>query len=197
MVVKRKNTWISIGMIYACSVIGVGFASGNEIIHFFTSYGMSGFYGILTASAIFSFVGFLLVNMCFRTGSYQLSDCYKATGGPFFASFAGLVGTLFSFCLFVLMLSAWTKILDEIHAIPVYLRYIIYVILFVFYCVFDIQNKPLAGWMRLLILSGTGTVLFTIVSGQLIHTFSYLVTGYRSWFLSAILYIGYNSFVSA
>ena len=103
MVVKRKNTWISIGMIYACSVIGVGFASGNEIIHFFTSYGMSGFYGILTASAIFSFVGFLLVNMCFRTGSYQLSDCYKATGGPFFASFAGLVGTLFSFCLFFIV----------------------------------------------------------------------------------------------
>lgn len=195
---SRKNTAVSIGMIYACSVVGVGFASGNELLHFFTSYGMSGFYGILIASFLYSFLGYLIVRIAFKTGTFQLAYCYEAVGGPLFASFARWSGSAFCFCLFVLMLSAWTMVLDEVTSIPHWYRYMAYVILFLIYCLLDIQNKPLAGWMRFMILAGTGVVLFTVMLGRLSHVFSaYGITGCRSWLLSAALYIGYNSFVSA
>jgi uncharacterized membrane protein YkvI len=196
---RRKNlTGAAIGLIYACSVMGVGFASGNEVLHFFTSYGMKGFYGIVAASVLYSFFGYAVVRTVYKTGADRLIDLYKAAGGQYFAGFANVTGTLFSFCLFVLMLSAWTKIWNEIVFVPPLYAYALYVLLFYLYCIFDIQSKPFAGWMRLLMLCGTGTVLFAIVAGRLIKVFSaYFVQGFGSWFLSAVFYVGYNSFVSA
>jgi uncharacterized membrane protein YkvI len=96
---RRKNlTGAAIGLIYACSVMGVGFASGNEILHFFTSYGMKGFYGIVAASVLYSFFGYAVVRTVYKTGADRLIDLYKAAGGQYFAGFAHVTGTLFSFC---------------------------------------------------------------------------------------------------
>ena len=157
---RRKNlTGAAIGLIYACSVMGVGFASGNEVLHFFTSYGMKGFYGIVAASVLYSFFGYAVVRTVYKTGADRLIDLYKAAGGQYFAGFAHVTGTLFSFCLFVLMLSAWTKIWNEIVFVPPLYAYALYVLLFYLYCIFDIQSKPFAGWMRLLMLCGTNGIV--------------------------------------
>ncbi len=193
-----KKSAIKIGMIYACSVIGVGFASGNEVLNFFSAYGFNGFAGILVSSFVFSVFGYMIVDISFKTGLYNMSKCYRYICGPAFSSFANIVGICFYFSLFFLMLSAWSTVLDEYFKLPVLFEYSIFIILFFLYNIFDLQRKSISSFIRVIILAGTAMVLSYIVFMRLIDVFStFGVIKYNLWYVSALMYVGYNSFVSS
>ncbi|MDR5658893.1 hypothetical protein RH915_05265 [Serpentinicella sp. ANB-PHB4] len=54
---KRINSIIALASIYIGTVIGAGFASGQEIIRFFGRYGYRGIFGVFVAMTLFSFIG--------------------------------------------------------------------------------------------------------------------------------------------
>ncbi len=57
---------IRIGAIYAGTVMGAGFASGQEIVQFFVSFGRAGFAGILLATVLFAWLGCRLLELGHR-----------------------------------------------------------------------------------------------------------------------------------
>ncbi|WZL73128.1 hypothetical protein QBE52_19120 [Clostridiaceae bacterium 35-E11] len=60
----RKNKALKVACVYIGTVIGAGFASGQEIVQFFTVYGIKGVYGIGMASLLFSLMGaFILLKV--------------------------------------------------------------------------------------------------------------------------------------
>ena len=58
---------LQIGGAYVGIIVGAGFASGQEIVLYFTSYGFKGIYGALLAM-----VGFSIVGMCVAQVSSKL-----------------------------------------------------------------------------------------------------------------------------
>lgn len=51
------NNSVRIGLTYAGTVIGAGFASGQELLQFFASYGWFGLLGVCVATILFTVFG--------------------------------------------------------------------------------------------------------------------------------------------
>lgn len=80
---KQKNiSAYHIAAAYTGTVVGAGFASGQEIMQFFAAYGLAGFRGILLASLLFMLYGYLLLNLgsFYNARSHQTVIKYILSG---------------------------------------------------------------------------------------------------------------------
>lgn len=70
---SRWSGIFQIAAVYIGTVVGAGFATGKEIVEFFTRYGFYGFIGILIAGYIFIFIGtkIMLISARIRASSYE------------------------------------------------------------------------------------------------------------------------------
>ena len=70
---SRWSRIFQIAAVYVGTVVGAGFATGKEIVEFFTQYGLYGFFGILIAGYLFIFTGtkIMLVSAHIQAASYE------------------------------------------------------------------------------------------------------------------------------
>jgi uncharacterized membrane protein YkvI len=70
---SRAGLLIKVMTVYAGTVIGAGFASGQEIMQFFISFGVYGLWGVGLATVLFVYLGLLIMFLATRlqTSNYQ------------------------------------------------------------------------------------------------------------------------------
>jgi uncharacterized membrane protein YkvI len=75
---SRWSGIFQIAAVYVGTVVGAGFATGKEIVEFFTRYGFYGFIGILIAGYIFIFTGtkIMLISTRIKASSYEEFNQY-------------------------------------------------------------------------------------------------------------------------
>ncbi|MBB6218525.1 putative membrane protein YkvI [Anaerosolibacter carboniphilus] len=100
---KNRNI-IKIASIYIGTVIGAGFASGQEIMEFFTKYGIWGFYGIGIASVLFGLIGSLILLKVHKLRLTSFEDLLQVTMGA-------RLGKSIKSILFLLLLSGYCVML--------------------------------------------------------------------------------------
>ncbi|WFD11063.1 hypothetical protein [Tepidibacter hydrothermalis] len=57
----KNNSYIKIASIYVGTIIGAGFASGQEIMNFFGKFGVNGLIGIIIATTLFCLIGSIIL----------------------------------------------------------------------------------------------------------------------------------------
>ena len=67
------NNILRIGSAFIGVIVGAGFASGQEILQYFTSFGILGIFGAILSTALFSCIGMVLVWL----GSYTQTNSHK------------------------------------------------------------------------------------------------------------------------
>lgn len=102
---------------YVATIIGSGFATGQEILQFFSYYGISGIIGIFIAMFLFSFLGIEFLN---RGRIVKPKDTMKM----FTLYFGKTLGTLleyfvpiFFFAVFVVMISGAGDTISEYYGL--------------------------------------------------------------------------------
>ena len=74
-----------IAMAYMSVVVGGGFASGREVVEFFTGYGVWGIGGSIVSAFLFAFVGMQIAQISARmqakSHNQVLSRLFGTTGG--------------------------------------------------------------------------------------------------------------------
>lgn len=99
---KKGFGGFGIAMTYVGTVIGAGFASGQELFQFFGAFGIYGIVGTIIAGALFSFLGVV----CMLTAKNLNAGEYEKVVSPNNALVKGafnLVITFFSFGVMVIM----------------------------------------------------------------------------------------------
>lgn len=100
---ETMNKSIQIASAFVGLVVGAGFASGQEILQYFTSFGSKGIFGAFVAALAFAFLGSLLAQL----GSQLQTDSHKAVmyhiGGRYFGTILDVLITLFLFGFAVVM----------------------------------------------------------------------------------------------
>lgn len=92
----NKHSW-QIALAYMSVVIGGGFASGNEVLQFFTGYGLAGIAGSVVSALLFAFLGMHIA----RISSIMQADSHKQVLYSLFGRQAGLiVDVVLSFFLY-------------------------------------------------------------------------------------------------
>ena len=188
---------VKVACIYATSIIGAGFASGQEIMQFFSAYRSGGFYGILLAGTLFAAVGaFVLDRIC--------TDRIRNFEEFLFPVFGWGVGwiieaavTLFMLCMFCIMLAGSGHVISDRLGIPFnYAALIMGAICTVFILsnikgIVTLSTVTTPVLIAGIVLAGTYIIIFNSVETAAITGYIKHLTG--NWFFSSLLYVSYNS----
>lgn len=99
-------------------VVGAGFASGQEIMQFFTSFGMSGMTGVVVSSLFFIFLAMALATLGQHFHSTSHKDVIHAICGKVLGTFVDALITFFMFAITVVMLAGGGALLEQLAGIP-------------------------------------------------------------------------------
>ncbi|AST00150.1 membrane protein [Geobacillus sp. T6] len=92
----KRHEWSEawqIAAVYVGTVIGAGFATGREIIEFFTRYGMAGTIGVAVSGVLFTWGGARLMVMARRIGAASYDELNRYLFGRMLSPFVTLVMT--------------------------------------------------------------------------------------------------------
>lgn len=149
---KVSSTQINVFKVaatYIGTVVGAGFASGQEVLQFFSAYGLSGIFGIVFAALLFFFFGYtiLIIGKALNVTSYV--EVVRFTNGKFLGTIIDIIITIFLFGALAAMIAGAGAIFDQ-----------------------QFQLSPLWGTILMAIIS-----LLTVITGikGVINAISYVV----------------------
>lgn len=194
-----------IAMAYMSVVIGGGFASGREVIEFFTGYGAWGIGGSLVAAFLFAFVGMQIAQISSRmqakSHNQVLARLFGSTGGA-------LVDYLLIFFLFgvgVIMLAGagstfaqqfgWDTLTGSIvMALVVVLTLCLNLksIIYLISAVIPFLLLVILAVMAYAVFNGTFDVAAQDLHAEQFSVINLLGWEVPSWFMSGVLYAAFN-----
>lgn len=100
------------------TLIGSGFASGQEVIQFFTSYGVAGIIGSIIAIVLFAIVGAVFLNYGFTHKGDDDFSSFRHYCGKAIGTFLEWFTILFCFLVGIIMISGSGATLNQYFGIP-------------------------------------------------------------------------------
>ncbi len=191
---------LKVAFIYVTAIIGAGFASGQEIVQFFSVYYRVGFYGIILAGIMFSIIGCIVLNKVYTERIRNYDEFLFPVVGYYPGIIMETVVTLFMFTLFSVMTAGTINILTSKAGIP----FVISALLMAFaYSVFMIKGikaiASLSMFVTPVLIAGMLMAGFYIIAYQDTYVFNAIGLNRiltRNWLSSSILYVSYNSILS-
>lgn len=112
MVKSKMLSW-QVGAAYIGTVIGAGFASGQEIMQFFTKYGSVGILLLLLSGALFSLCGNAIFYLAKHFGTYDYNSFIIKICGPKLSLVYDCIITMFLFFGASIMFSGGGAVAQE------------------------------------------------------------------------------------
>lgn len=103
---------------YIGTVVGAGFASGQEVLQFFVHYGVSGYWGILLAAILFGFYGWMILVLGMKLGADSHLEVIYHSSGKILGRGIDYVITFFLFGAFTAMAAGAGAIFAEQFNLP-------------------------------------------------------------------------------
>ena len=196
---------LQIALAYMSVVIGGGFASGNEVLQFFTGYGLAGIAGSVVAAVLFAFLGMQIA----RISSVMQAGSHKQVLYILFGDKAGFVIDLvLSFFLYgvgvVMLAGAGSTLLQQFGLAPLYGSILMTVLVIATLClnVKGIVNliSAVMPFLLLMVVSITIYSIYTSTGTQeelslvsdSVPTITFLGAEVPHWALSGLLYASFN-----
>jgi uncharacterized membrane protein YkvI len=194
-----KNIF-KVASIYMATIIGAGFASGQEIMQFFSSYYEGGFYGIILAGILFAIIGYVVLDKvyCERIRNYE--EFLFPTVGWFLGWVMEILVTMFMISVFCIMIAGAGEIISDKLSIPYHLA--VLMVALICAMVFFTEIKGIINISSIitpmLIVGILGFGLYIIMSKEMaVFNFSGSISKItNNWFFSSLLYVSYNSITS-
>jgi len=191
---------VRVSCIYTASIIGAGFASGQEIMQFFSIYKTGGFYGIIFAGLLFSIVGCIVLEKVYNERIRNYEEFIFPTFGWFAGWLIEIAMTLFMLCLFCIMIAGSGDVLSDRLEIPFKYAALIMGFLSMLLILTNIK-----GIVTLSTFVTPVLIIGIVLAGGYIIVFgvneAFKITGFLTrlsgnWFISSLLYVSYNSILA-
>lgn len=196
---KQKITTFKVAAAYMGTIVGAGFASGQEVMQFFTFFGVSGLFALVVSTAMFVFFGLIILELGRRLEARSHQEVIRYAGGPWVGSAVDAVITFFLFGALTAMAAGSGAIFAQQFGLPYILGSLVMVAATVFTVLLGIQGviTAISIVVPFLLFAVIGISLATLVSSPLnlpnisqwARTASPPVP---LWPLSAIVYVSYN-----
>ena len=191
---------VKVACIYMATIIGAGFASGQEIVQFFSTYYKGGFYGIIMSGILFSFIGYVVLDKVYTERIRNYDELVFPMVGWVMGWIMEIVVTLFMLCLFCVMVAGMGSVVVE----KIHLPFNLAVTGVAFICML-VMLTDVKGIISLSTVITPIMVVGILITGIYIiiskDTSVFNVSGYlhrftENWFFSALTYVSYNSIMS-
>ena len=118
---KKAKSLLKIAAIYLGTVLGAGFASGQEHLLFFVRFSWRGFVGCLVAGFLFCFLGALILQHAYDLPQKTHKEYLKTIFGRKTAAIISLLTDVFLAVTFCIMLSgAGAFFKERLHVAPLW-----------------------------------------------------------------------------
>lgn len=200
MLTEEAKSIIKVASIYVTTIIGAGFASGQEIVQFFSTYHKGGFYGIILAGILFGVIGCIVLDKVYRERIRDYDEFLFPTVGWLMGWVMEVVVALFMVSVFCVMIAGMGNIFAVKLGFPFHWGIIAMTLICMIIILTDIKGVAMLSSIvaPILVIGITGMGLYIILyrdtsvfSGM--NCFGVLT---HNWFFSALLYVSYNSLMS-
>lgn len=188
---------------YVGTVVGAGFASGQETLRFFTAYGHLGLVGVAVSSALFCVYGILIMDLGRRLNARSHREVLHYACGPYLGRAMDVLITLFLGATLTVMVAGGGAVFAEQLGLPLFLGAV---------ATAGLAGLTILAGMRGILAANSLVVpMLTLavmgLSGASIQFHGLLPILFKtipwpflapvdSWFLASWLYVGYNLVLS-
>ncbi|MFZ5974837.1 MAG: hypothetical protein ACOYU3_05435 [Bacillota bacterium] len=187
-----------IAAVYIGTVVGAGFASGQEVLQFFNAFGREGILGCAVATALFFFFGYSILLLGRSLNARSHVDIVTFTNGRLIGTFIDLVITVFLFGGFAVMIAGAGAISEEqfhISSLWGTVTMALAAFLTVYTGTKGVLNANSIA-VPFLLVSVLFVFLYSLATNPIsdndIHTSAQLTGAAPNWITAAINYASYN-----
>lgn len=185
---------IQVAFVYVGTVVGAGFATGREIVEFFTKYGPAGSFGIAVAGVLFMVYGTKVMVISARIRAKSFEDFNRFLFGKWAGGLINAIMMLLLFSVTSVMLSGGGAIFKERLHLPAQVG--ILAISFLTILVMMRGVKGLVGVNMLVVPMLLLLSLTVTVSSFIRGDFSIMLNSGEAasfhWLRAAVCYVAYN-----
>ena len=199
---KRGVSTLKVAATYIGVIVGAGFATGQEVLQFFSRFGSLGLGGLILTTVLFIVFGHIIMDLGKELRARSHREILRYTGGRFIGTAIDWIINFFLFGALTAMIAGTGALfLEQFHLPPILGN--ILMALFTAVTVlsgFEGVINSISLIVPFLIAAVLGTTIFAIVrtppdlsATTPVTEGSALIT---NWALSAILYVSYNTVIS-
>ncbi|WP_424237802.1 hypothetical protein [Bhargavaea ginsengi] len=185
-------------------IVGAGFASGQEVLQYFTSFGLDGIFGAVLATALFAYLGMVLANI----GSRLKATSHKKAIYEISGRYLGIiVDAIIIFTLFgvgVVMIAGAGSTVNQQFGLPVFAGSLIMAILVTLAMMLKVDK--VIG-----VIASITPFLLIFIGIISVYSLATMDTSFAdlnpiaesqeksfpNWFISAVNYVSFNIAVGA
>ncbi len=203
--VKGKNvSTFQIAATYIGTVVGAGFASGQEILQFFGNYGLKGFSGIFVATVLFILYGYIILKLGLKLKVSSYRQIIQYSTGKWAGIVIDIIVTVFLFSALSAMIAGTGAIFYEQFSLPHIYGNIFMTVISLITAIMGIKGiitaislvVPflLAGIFLIFLLTVYRNITLNINIIQQVNM-AFDASG-RHWLLSALIYVSFNMIIA-
>lgn len=187
---------------YVGTVVGAGFATGQEILQFFTRFGSMGLVGLMITTLMFMIFGYIIMSLGKNLKARSHLEIVKHYGGSITGTIIDSVITFFLFGSFTTMISGTGALFAQQFNMPGLWGNILMAVAAAITVLTGINGviNSISFVVPFMLAAVIGTSVFSIMGGSPDITSAIADIGKRSlisnWFMAAILYVSYNTIIS-
>jgi len=186
--------WLKVSLVFIGTVIGAGFASGQEIIQFFIIYGEKSIWGIVISGVLFGLIATAVMCKISVTGASSMEDYFGDIMNGAMLFVLDLIITLFMLSSFCIMVAGSGAVFHEQLILPLWLGIatMCAICIFVFW-------RGIDGIVELNALLTPIMIVGIIILGAYIYATNGISAIFsvdklqNNWLLSSIIYVSYNT----
>ncbi|MFZ5815945.1 MAG: hypothetical protein ACOY93_11650 [Bacillota bacterium] len=199
---QRGVSVFTVAATYVGTVVGAGFATGQEILKFFTHFGLSSIYGVLVAAVLLAVLGSVVLRLGHRLQAESHLPVVEAAAGPTLGRVVDWVITFFLFGGAAIMMAGSGAVFAEHWHLNRFMGTLVMAILSGGTVVLGLRGvvasisavAPILIGMVLVV--STGSILVNGISAGDLAWFRPAQAATNFWPVSALLYVSYNLLLS-
>ncbi len=200
----RKNgvSTLKVAATYIGTVVGAGFATGQEVLQFFNRFSAMGLIGIVIATIMFVVFGYIIMDLGRKLHSHSHQEIIKYCSGSILGTLIDLLITFFLFGSFTAMIAGTGAMFIQQFNLPVSIGNILMALMTALTVMTGINGviNSISFVVPFLLVAVVSTGLLSIFNSPPIitSTVSYVSENslISNWLIAALLYVSYNIIVS-
>ncbi|MDD4751644.1 MAG: hypothetical protein PHT78_00090 [Desulfitobacteriaceae bacterium] len=196
---QKKLSAITVAMAYIGTVVGAGFASGQEVLQFFGFFGFWGLAGLMLAMVLFSYFGYLILKLGDELDADSHLPIIKHAGGKWIGGIIDYVIIFFLFGALAVMGAGAGALFSEQFGLPNFLGSVILIGVSLFTVLLGLNGviSAISIVVPILLVSVVGIAIYTLTAAGLPAGASALAIRAGNpavpfWPLAALVYVSYN-----
>lgn len=187
---------------YIGTVVGAGFATGQEIFQFFSRFAAMGLLGLIFCAIMFVLFGYIIMRLGKQLHTRSHMEIIRYAGGRILGTIADIIITFFLFGTLTAMIAGTGALVHQEFQMPEIIGSLLMAILTAITVLTGINGviKAISFIVPFLLLAVTGTSIYSIVTAPPDLTATVSAAGgsglITNWFLAAVLYVSYNTIIS-